>query len=100
MTSNEEVLRRMNNGRELLVNIKTKQKRFVGLAMRREEMKNLSLTEKFPGSGEKRRQREQHIDGIVRTLGCGRKAGQLLEITIERGMAVHCRQRLQQVSKY
>lgn len=82
-TSNEEVPRRMDSGRALLVNVRAKQMRFFGHVMRREGMENLSLTERIPGSRARGRQREKYMDGIVRTLGGGRKAGQLLQLTRE-----------------
>ena len=90
--SNEEVLRRMDCERELMVNVRVQQMRFLGHVMRREELENLSLTGRIPGSRARGRQREKYMDGIVRIVGGGRRAGQLLQMTREGGVAVHGRQ--------
>ena len=82
--SNEEVLRRMDCERELMVNVRVQQMRFLGHVMRREELENLSLTGRIPGSRARGRQREKYMDGIVRIVGGERRAGQLLQMTRER----------------
>ena len=84
--SNEEVLRRMNVERELIVKIRTSQMRFIGHVMRRGKIEDLSLTGRIPGSRARGRQREKYLDGIVRTIGGGRRAASILQMTRDRGM--------------
>ena len=56
--SNEDVLRRMGVGRELLLHVRGRQMRFLGHVMRSEELENLSLTGRVPGRRARGRQRE------------------------------------------
>ena len=84
--SNEEVLRRMGVERELIVKIRTSQMRFIGHVMRRGKIEDLSLTGRIPGSRARGRQREKYMDGIVRTIGDGRRAASILQMTRDRGM--------------
>ena len=84
--SNEEVMRRMGNEREIIMKIRVRQMRFVGHVMRRGKIEDLSLTGRIPGSRARGRQREKYMDGIVRTIGGGRRAADILQVTRDRGV--------------
>ena len=90
MISNEEVLRRMGLGRELLMHVRGRQMRFLGHVMRSEELENLSLTGRVPGRRASGRQREKYMDGIKRTIGQNSAQDQR-----QKSVAFHGRQRLQ-----
>ena len=54
---NEEVLKRAGTGRKLILEIRTKQMRFLGHLMRRDGLENLALTGKIEGKRSKGRKR-------------------------------------------
>ena len=77
------MLRRLGIDRELLVNIRARQMRFVGHVMRRGKIEDLSLTSTIPGYRARGRQKK-YMDGIIRTVGDGSKAVQILQIKRDR----------------
>ena len=73
------MLRRLGIDRELLVNIRARQMRFVGHVMRRGKIEDLRSTSTIPGYRATGRQKK-YMDGIIRTVGDGSKAVQILQI--------------------
>ena len=82
--TNEEVLRRMGVGRGLMKHIRERQLRFLGHVMRRGELENVCLTGRVEGTRSRGRPREKYMDGLVRAVGGGVSAAQLLQITSNR----------------
>ena len=82
--SNEEVMRRMGNEREIIMKIRVRQMRFVGHVMRRGKIEDLSLTGRIPGSRARGRQREKYMDGIKRIIGGGIRTTDILQMTRNR----------------
>ena len=71
----------------VLVKIRARQMRFVGHIMRRGKIEGLSLTGRIPpGCRARERQRDKYMDGIIRTVGDGSKAVQILQMTRDREM--------------
>ena len=77
--TNEEVLQRVGIGRELLSSVRSRQMRFVGHVVRREELEHLSLTGKIEGRRPRGRPRQKYLDGLVRWTGGRMSAVQLLQ---------------------
>ena len=77
--TNEEVLQRVGIGRELLSSVRSRQMRFVGHIVRREELEHLSLTGKIEGRRPRGRPRQKYLDGLVRWTGGRMSAVQLLQ---------------------
>ena len=82
--TNDEVLNRIGSKRELIKHIRTKQLSFVGHAMRRCQLENLSLTGRVPGNSARGSQRETYMKGLVKTIGGRWTAGHLLQMTSDR----------------
>ena len=79
---NEEVLRRLGIDRQLLVKMRERQMRFVGHVVGRGKIEDLILTgRRISGGRATGRQREKYKDGIIRTVGDGSKAAQILQMT-------------------
>ena len=76
----------MFSDRELLVKITARQMKFVGHIMSRRQIEDLSLTCRIPGCRARARHREKYMDGIIRIIGDGSKAGQILQMTRDREM--------------
>ena len=66
--------------------IRAKQMRFEGHVMRRGKIEDLSLTGRVPGCRGRGRQRGKYMDGIIRTVGYGSKAVQILQMKRDREM--------------
>ena len=81
---NEVVLRRMGVGRGLMKHIRERQLRFLGHVMRRGELENVCLTGRVEGTRSRGRPREKYMDGLVRAVGGGVSATQLLQMTADR----------------
>ena len=58
----------------------------VGHVMRRGKIDDLSLTSRIPGCRARERQREKHMDGIIRTVEDGSKGVQISQMTRDREM--------------
>ena len=54
--------------------------------MRGGKIEDLSLTGIVPGCRARGRQREKYMDGVIRTIGDGSKAVQILQMTRDREM--------------
>ena len=80
----KEVLQRMDSRRELLIKVKERQMRFLVHVMRREELKNESLTKRGPGSKARGKNKVKCVDGIVRAEGGVYSDGCQLQITRNR----------------
>ena len=85
--SNEEVQRRLGSDRE----DKSKTVDVCRTCYEKRKDRRPKLT----GCRAKGRQREKYMDGIIRTVGDGSKAVQILQMTGYRYVAIHGRQRLQ-----
>ena len=67
--------------------VKIRKMRFVGHVMRRGKIEDLSLTgSRIPGCRARGRQTEKYMDGIIKTVGDGSKAVQMLQTTRDREM--------------
>jgi len=64
-TTNEAVLRQVNQGRNLLNNIKCRQARFLGHVMRKGKLEHLSLTGKIDGKRARGRQRRKYLEQLT-----------------------------------
>ena len=89
--TNQEILRRVNTGRELLGTIRTKQMGFLGHIMRQQGLENLSLTGKIEGKKSRGRPRQKYMDGLIRAAQGRMSANQLLQLTMNREECRHCR---------
>ena len=79
--TNESILEEIGKKRELLTTIRRRQLRFLGHILRREDLKNLSLTGKIVGLRGRGRPRIKCMDGINKTISGGHSTGEILQMT-------------------
>ena len=82
--TNERILERMDQERELLKTIRRRQLQFLGHVLRGEGLESLCLTGKIEGRRARGRQREKYMDGIRRVTGGERTAAELLQMARNR----------------
>ena len=79
--TNESVLQEIGKPRELLKTIRKRQLSFLGHALRREALENLSITGRISGSRGRGRPRIKYMDGIKKVIPGGLSAGEVLQMT-------------------
>ena len=82
--TNEQVLQRAGTKRELMKSIRQRQMRFLGHAMRQQEMENLCLTGKVEGKRGRGRPRTKFLDSLVKSVGGANTPAGLLRKTADR----------------
>ena len=82
--TNEEVLRRVEEERSLMMVIRRRQMKFLGHIMRRGELERVVLTGYVEGRRARGRQRETFMNGIARALGGQIRAARILHMTEHR----------------
>ena len=83
-TTNEEVLKKAGTERSLLRNIRSRQGKFLGHAMRKEGLEQLSLTGKIQGKRAKGRQRTTFMMAWKEQMGQDQSKARLLQLTLDR----------------
>ena len=82
--TNEQVLQRAEAEREIMKSIRQRQMRFLGHAMRQEEMENLCLTGKVEGRRGRGRPRTKFLDSLAKCVGGTNTPAGLLRMTADR----------------
>ena len=81
---NDEVLDRVDAGREIMRTIRRRQLRFLGHVLRRDGLENVSMTGKIDGRRARGRQRQKFMDGILAELGNGWTSGRVIQLARDR----------------
>ena len=81
---NEEVLERVNTGREIIGTIRKRQLGFLGHVLRRDGLENVCMTGRIDGRRARGRQRQKFMDRILEKLGNGWTAGRVFQLARDR----------------
>ena len=83
--SNQEVLQQADTDRELIKQLKKRQLRFMGHAVRKNKIELLSITGKIEGKRSRGRQRHKLIDRIITSNNMTCKPTELIRLAENRG---------------
>jgi len=81
--SNEKVLAKVREERQILTSITQRQLKFFGHIVRENSLEKLVMEGKIDGSRSRGRQRKKYLDNLVAAVGCLRK-GELFHLTQDR----------------
>jgi len=81
--SNEKVLAKVREERQILTSITQRQLNFFGHIVRENSLEKLVMEGKIDGSRSRGRQRKKYLDNLVAAVGCLRK-GELFHLTQDR----------------
>ena len=82
--TNDSILEELGKQREMIKTIRRRQLGFLGHALRREALENLSLTGRIPGTRARGRPRMKYMDGIKKVVPGGLGAGEILQMSRRR----------------
>ena len=83
--TNEEVLRRVGKGRELMATVRERQLRFIGHVMREDDLEKIVITGRIEGTRARGRQRMKYMDSLMKDVREMETVGELIRTTEDRG---------------
>ena len=83
--TNEEVLRRVGKGRELMATVRERQLRFIGHVMREDDLEKIVITGRIEGTRARGRQRIKYMDSLMKDVREMETVGELIRTTEDRG---------------